>query len=379
MPRPRIVHVYKDMYPPVEGGVERIMYHMARMASEEFKVGVITAPGGMKTGHRTIDGRIDVTEVASLGRLQSTPIAPAFLTALRRSGADLFHFHFPHPMGEAAYLLSGLKTPAVATYHGDVVRQKAALMVYRPIMQRFLKRMQVIMPTTERFLGFSKDLRGHLDRCEVVNLGYPPDDYELDHVTGPMADEYKQKWGDFIFFIGCLRYYKGLRYAIDAMAELSSERPDAKLVIAGSGNEGAALKAQVESLGLADRVHFLGRVSDPEAVALLHAAKVFCLPACETAEVFGLCQIEAMFCGLPIVSTDLATGVPEVNQHEESGLIVPPENSAALAEALGRILGDDALHKKLSEGGRERALRLYTARTMGDHVCQIYRRVLAET
>lgn len=374
MPRPRVVHVYKDMYPPVEGGVERVMYHMARLASEEFEVGVITAPGGMQTRQRTIDGRIEVTEVGSLGRLQSTPIAPAFLTALRRSRADLFHFHFPHPMGEVAYLLSGLKTPAVATYHGDVVRQKAALTVYRPIMKRFLNRMRVIMPTTERFLGFSKDLVGHLDRCEVVNLGYPPDDYVLEHVTGPMADEYKNRWGDFIFFIGCLRYYKGLRYLIDALEKL----PNARLVVAGSGNEGAELKAQVDSLGLGDRVHFLGRVSDPEAVALLHAAKVFCLPACEPAEVFGLCQIEAMFCGLPIVSTDLRTGVPEVNQHEESGLIVPPKNSDALAEALGRILDDDALQKKLSEGGRERALRLYTARKMTDHVCEIYRRALSD-
>ena len=112
------------------------------------------------------------------------------------------------------------------------------------------------------------------------------------------------------------------------------------------------------------------------AVALLNAATVFCLPSHQRSEAFGLCQIEAMTCGLPVVSTDLPTGVPEVNRDGESGLIVPPADPTALADALRRLLNDEALRLELGEGGRRRAQELFTARRMADRVAEVYRSVL---
>ena len=178
--RPRILHVYKDVYPPVEGGIERIIHHLARLTPEEFEVRVLVASRSWRGGQRELAPgvpRVIVTEVPSAGRLLSTPLAPGFLSALRHSGADLFHFHIPHPTGEMAYLLSGLKTPAVATYHSDVVRQRAAMTVYNLFFQRFLGRMRVIMPTSQRYLETSTQLGAHRARCRVVPLGYPLEDY----------------------------------------------------------------------------------------------------------------------------------------------------------------------------------------------------------
>lgn len=373
MTRPRVVHVYKDVYPPVDGGVERSIYHIARLTRDRYEPAVITASPDLRRHRRTIEGDIEVTEVPCFGRMMSTPLAPGFITALWRSRADLFHFHFPHPTGEAAYLFSGLRTPAVVTYHSDVVRQRTALRLYRPFMNRFLKRMRVIMPTTRRYMETSEVLAPFKDRCRPVALGFPPEDYAETDETRALGEDFKARWGDFVFFIGVLRYYKGLRYLLQALPDI----PQARVVIAGDGPERASLEALASQLNLSKRVHFLGRVDHKTAVALLHSAAVFCLPACERAEAFGLCQIEAMLAGLPIVSTNLPTGVPEINRHDETGLIVEPRKPAELAGALRRLLEDDSLRERMGEEGRRRALADFTAERMAEQVEDVYRDVLA--
>lgn len=360
------------MYPPVEGGIERTIFHLTRLTKEAFDPSVIVASLSSHPSTREVDGGVQVVEVPSYGRLLSTPVAPGFAAAMRESKADLFHFHFPHPTGEVAYLLSGLKTPSVVTYHSDVVRQKAALRLYRPFQERFLACMDVIMPTSRRYLETSEALAPLVDRCLVVPLGLPLEDYELSEEGEARALEFRRQWGGFVLFLGRLRYYKGLAFLIEAAKSL----PGTHIVIAGEGKERLALEEQTYALGLEERVHFLGDVDQAKAVALLHSAAVFCLPAHQRSEAFGLCQVEAMACKLPIVSTDLPTGVPEVNRHEETGLIVPPADSEALTHALHCLLADRPLREKLGAAGRRRAELLYTASRMAEQVSEIYWSVL---
>jgi len=79
MSRPRIVHVYKDVYPPVDGGIERAIYHMARLTRNAYEPLVITASSSGKGRRRSILDDVEVIEVPSLGRAMSTPIAPGFI------------------------------------------------------------------------------------------------------------------------------------------------------------------------------------------------------------------------------------------------------------------------------------------------------------
>ena len=372
--RPRIVHVYKDVYPPVEGGVERIIHHLARLTADEFEPVVLVAARSGRSTERELVPGVRVVEVASFGRVLSTPLAPGFIGALRRSRADLFHFHIPHPTGELAYLLSGLKTPAVATYHSDVVRQRVAMKFHGPFFQKFLARLRVIMPTSRRYLETSEPLAAHRERCRVVPLGYPLEDYEATPAIRARAEELRGRWGDFLLFLGCLRSYKGLEFLLRALMHLP---PGVQTVIAGEGAEGPKLKQMAEEFKIAPRVHFLGRVDQAEALALLHAAAIFVLPAHQRSEAFGLCQIEAMACALPVISTDLPTGVPEVNADGVSGLIVPPGDPHTLARAIKELLGDPDLRHYLGEGGRRRARELYRAEQMAAEVAKVYRDVLS--
>lgn len=375
MSRPRVVHVYKDVYPPVEGGIERIIHHLARLTAADFEPVVLTAARGWGGGRRAIDtphGPVEVIELGCVGRLLSTPLAPGFLWALGQTRADLFHFHVPHPTGEFAYLVSRLPTPAVATYHSDVVRQRLVMSVYGPLFERFLGQMHTIMPTSRRYLETSPWLGPHRERCTIVPLGYPLEDYLPTDAIRARAEALRRQHGAFILFLGCLRAYKGLDVLLDAIAE----HPDLRVVIAGEGREGPVLREQAAALDLTGRVEFVGRVAHEEAVALLHAAAAFVLPAHQRSEAFGLCQIEAMTCGLPVVSTDLPTGVPEVNRHEETGLIVPPGDAGALGGALERLMADVDLRRRLGEAGRRRAAEHYTAERMASDVAAVYRRTL---
>jgi rhamnosyl/mannosyltransferase len=125
-------------------------------------------------------------------------------------------------------------------------------------------------------------------------------------------------------------------------------------------------------------VYFLGTIPDELLPVVLHAADVYCMPSHLRSEAFGLSQVEAMACGLPVVGTDLNTGVRFVNKHGESGLIVPPGDPSALAEGINRLLQDDSLRNALAEGARKRVQRLFTAQVMGENLRKVYREVLAQ-
>jgi glycosyltransferase involved in cell wall biosynthesis len=382
MPKPSVLHIYKDYYPPVLGGIEKAMHWMADQARDDYVVRVLVASRSRKFVDEDVDG-VRVVRVACAGRLLSAPIAPGFLKWIKRLDSDILHFHMPNPTAELAWLMT--KPPrgrVVVTYHSDIIRQKLTGLVYKPLQHRFLNHARLIMPTSQRYLETSETLQPHRQRCRVVPLGVPLD--ELRRST-PESEAYKKRIEEKldgrvgIIFIGLLRYYKGLQFLIRAMREIAPEK--AKLLIAGEVPDGRESEKQelvdlTKSLGLNDRVEFLGGLSDAEATGLRAAGHIFCLPSHLRSEAFGLTQIEAMAFGMPVIATDLP-GVSEVNQHEQTGLIVPPGDVTALRDALARLIGDTNLRKQYGEAACSRAENTYSARVMGEHLKKAYNDVLS--
>jgi rhamnosyl/mannosyltransferase len=367
--KPRILHVYKDYFPPVRGGIENTINLMARGCLDEFEVNVLVCAGTNAPGEEEIDG-VRVVRVKEWGRLWSAPIAPSFVEVMRREAraADLLHFHHPNPTGDLAYLLSGQRKPFVITYHSDVVRQRAAMLFYGPLQEFMMQRAAVIMPTSPNYIESSPWLRRHRDKCRVVPLGIELERFEATPAILQRAQVIRRQLGQpIVIFVGKLRYYKGLHFLIEAMRNVS-----AQLVIVGSGPERAFLEERAKQAQVSDRTHFLGELPDEDVLAYLYAADVFCLPSHLRSEAFGICQIEAMACGLPVVSTALDTGVPFVNQHGETGFVVPPADPSSLAAALNRLLSDDELRRTFGEAGKRRAAELFSATRMNQLVREIY-------
>lgn len=137
---------------------------------------------------------------------------------------------------------------------------------------------------------------------------------------------------------------------IEAFAIVVRRRPQARLVIIGDGPEHGALVQRRDALALEGVVRLLGALPDDgEVRAWYGRSSVFCLPSEQ--EGFGIVFLEAMASGLPVVSTT-AAAIPEVVPDGRAGLLVPPRDPAALAEALLRLLEDDALRSRLRDCGR---------------------------
>jgi rhamnosyl/mannosyltransferase len=125
-------------------------------------------------------------------------------------------------------------------------------------------------------------------------------------------------------------------------------------------------------LGLQDRIHFLGEVSSDELPAYLHACDIFVFPSITPNEAFGLVQVEAMACGKPVICCNLRSGVPFVNRHEETGLVVEPCNVDALSRAITALAENPALRVRYGEAGRLRAEREFSEPVMLDRYWALF-------
>jgi phosphatidyl-myo-inositol dimannoside synthase len=144
--------------------------------------------------------------------------------------------------------------------------------------------------------------------------------------------------------------YKGTDELIRALSQLVRSVPGLHLVAVGRGDDLPRLKQLAVDLSVADRVHFLEDLSNREVAACYAHADVFALPS--TGEGFGLVFLEAMAFSKPVVAT-ASGGTLDVVEDGINGLLVPPADASALASALGRLLGDEALRKELGRHGEE--------------------------
>jgi glycosyltransferase involved in cell wall biosynthesis len=153
---------------------------------------------------------------------------------------------------------------------------------------------------------------------------------------------------------------------LTAAKQLEHRHPDLHWVVAGEGDLRPALESRIRQLGLRDRVHLMGHITSPER--LIADADLFVMSSRQ--EGLGTSVLEAMALGTPVAST-AAGGLPEMLGHG-AGLLVPPGDWAALADAVDRMLGDSTLRTDLIERARAEVLR-FTDRRMADEVRSVYR------
>lgn len=173
--------------------------------------------------------------------------------------------------------------------------------------------------------------------------------------------------------VGMLEPRKGHAVLLEAFVRLALQAPHARLVFAGSEPPGAPeyrriLEQRIVSLGLSSRVSFLGWVDD--VPSLMAALDVCVLPVVQP-EGFGRTLIEAGAAGRPVIASRLG-GIPEVVEHQLTGLLVPPGDVAALADALSLVLDDPALRARLGEAGRRRVQQRFTIETMLTQLMAVY-------
>lgn len=371
----RVLFSYKDYF-PVLGGIEnhiRLLAEGLRQEGVDVRV-LVTSPG-----RRTVREEIGSVPVVKAGRQLNVSSAPVSLPFLRETlrmerGLDIAHLHAPYPPGELAHLLLGRSRRTVITYHSDIVRQRVLGAGYAPILRVVLGKADKIIVSNPQIIGTSPFLQRVAHKCQVIPFGVDLRSFRRTPEIATAAAALRQQFGPrpLLLFIGRLRHYKGVDVLIRAMRQV-----DAHLLVIGSGPMGAAWQELVRQENLHAKVTFLGEADDRQALAARYAADLFVLPSTNRAETLGIVQLEAMACGLPLISTELGTGTSFVNQHGETGLVVPPNDTDALAAALQKLLADDSLRRRMGEAGQRRVAQVFSVTGMIQALKELYTGLLA--
>jgi len=346
----KILHAGK-FYPPSRGGMETLLGQLCAGTAAEWEVKALVANHRGRTLRECRDG-VKVVRAAALGRFGPVSVCPTLPFHLWKERQDCVILHEPNALAAAILLVWTRARQLVIWHHSDPLRPRWALRPYSWIQRALYPRAACVIVSSPRLADFSVVTR-HAKRIAIIPYGIAVDPYrEVSAEQRMLAAALRQRYpGPRVLFVGRLVYYKGLEVLLEAMTKCPGT-----LVIVGQGPLERSLRAQATRLAMDARIQFAGEVPAEDLVAYYHAADIFVLPSTERTEAFGVVQIEAMTCGLPVVSTNLPSGVPWVNQDGVTGLIVPPGDPEALAAAIARLGEDPALRTRMGDAGRRRAV-----------------------
>ena len=271
-----------------------------------------------------------------------------FADHFKRHGVDHVHVHFANRAAHTAMFLKEISgIPFSVTAHGQDFMKDLG---NDDLLREICAAAEFVAAETD----YSRDLLRQ--RCPDSRIHRVYNGMDLTRFSAPHY-EMSGNAAPRIISIGRLVAFKGFDYLIDACAELVRRGLEFTCEIIGDGPLRGDLEARIRKLNLSDRVHLLGSLSQAVVLEKLRSADVFALASVTdiqgASDVFPTVIIEAMAAARPVVSTRLA-GIPESIVHGETGLLVPPEDTMALAEALGRLIQDAKLRLHYGRAGRER-------------------------
>lgn len=364
-----VLHVYRTYFPDSQGGLEesiRQICHNTRSLGTENRILTLSrnASPAILIRPEAQVYRFPLTWEASSNGVS---IKACFKYRELTEWADIVNYHFPWPFADMLHLYHKPRCATVLTYHSDIVRQRVLSMIYRPIMERFLQKMDRIVATSPTYATTSPVLRRLVHKARVIPFGLDLASYPSETDDGLKLARGEGK--PFFLFIGVLRYYKGLHILLDAVAGQELE-----LVIAGSGPMDHSLRREASRRGLKN-IRFLGHVSDQEKVALIKSCTAMVLPSHLRSEAFGISLLEGAMYGKPLISTEIGTGTSYVNEHLKTGIVVPSSDARMLREAMEYLVRHPQAVEEMGAAAHERYQRLFTGKQMGEAYYSLYREI----
>lgn len=292
-------------------------------------------------------GRFNILGVARLARWA------------RRSGCSILHSHGykSDMMALAAGKLAGVKV--VGTPHGWSKETDRKLLLYEKIDRIFLRFFDRVCPLSSGL--YSGLLAAGIDRSKMTLIPNGVDIREIDDARPKSKGDGNKRIG----YIGQFIERKRLEDLIEAFYLL--ERSDCELFLIGDGPARKKICREIESKN-SNRVHCPGYSS--HRLEYLKSFDVFVLPSVE--EGIPRCIMEAHVARVPVVGTDI-DGIRELITPEQTGLLVPPRNPGALAEAINHLLDSPEIAKRLALNGRKLIEERFSAERMAEQYNSLYR------
>lgn len=347
------------------GGQEnRTLNEMLTMREMGHRCLLVVQPGA-KLGIRAREAGFEVTEIKMRGALD-IPAMRAFRRLITRESIQIVNTH-----SSKDTLVAGLAVRSMILGRPRLVRTRhLALPITSTVTYSGLPDHVV---TVSAFVGEYLASAGvPKEKITAVPTGidltryqHTPDGGTLKSELGLLPET------PLIGTVAILRKKKGHAEILDAVPRVLSKYPQARFVFAGDGAQTENLKKQIAEMGLQDKVFMLGLRRD--VMNILQSLDIFVLPTHQ--EALGTAFIEASAMGLPCIGTNV-DGVPEVVKGGETGLLVPAQNSEAIAAAILALLDDPAKRRAMGAAASERVRQIFSRQAMAAGMERVYRKLL---
>ena len=263
----------------------------------------------------------------------------------RHGGSDASDPRFPQPIDHVAIRATRLRTlNGLALWTARQLLGGAAVVVANSRWTADLARS--VLSALGR-PALARDVR-------VVPLGTTPSHFRPGIDPRPVRAKYGLDGGPWLLTVSRLDTHKGIDTVIRALPAVRAAFPAVRYAVAGVGSRGPEFARLAAELGLEDAVKFLGFVADAELPAVYNAADLYVGASRRydlLAEGFGIALVEASACGLAVVAGD-SGGVADAVRDGETGILVDPDDPAAVAAGITRLLADDAARRRMGAAGR---------------------------
>jgi phosphatidyl-myo-inositol dimannoside synthase len=348
-------------FPPRAGGIQQVCVELSRALS---RLGV---PVHVLAPSQPGDVEFDRGEPYSVtryraGRTREPVLALALLRALRdRPRPVLFAQWTGALLGALPRSIAGLPRFGIITHGKELLLAPSGLQAgnaFAAVIRTVLNRADVVFAVSGFTAALARQRGAHPSRVQRLHLGVDTEIFFPD--AAAMPPEVCTSGGPFIVTIARLVPRKGIDTAIHAVAELTRDRPELTYLVIGEGPDRSRLQSLVTTCGLQGRVQLLGELPPGRLRQVLRAADLFVLdsreePQARDVEGFGLVLLEAQASGVPVIAAR-SGGMPDALREGETGVLVPQDDSHALARAMRQLLGDPQRLERMGRAARTFAL-----------------------
>jgi N-acetyl-alpha-D-glucosaminyl L-malate synthase BshA len=306
--------------------------------------------------------------------LYSMALASKMVEVARFEKLDLIHAHYAIPHATSAVLAKQILTDhqirIVTTLHGTDITLVGLEPSFEPLMKFSIESSDGVTAVSKFLRDETIENYGVSKEIDVIpnfidtDIFRPVDAKNLRRLLAPNGEK-------LLIHISNFREVKRVKDAIRALKIILDEGHKVKFLLVGDGPDRGECQALARDLGIWQQTRFLGKQS--ELASILSASDAFLIPSGN--ESFGLSALEAMACGVPVISSDVG-GLPELNVDGETGYVVPVGDVDTLAERTMRLLGDAKLQKKLGKQALHRATTEFTKERIVPHYEAAYQKAL---
>jgi len=381
-------------YPPrIVGGISRVVHDLShRLIKDGHEVTVVTYKDGEVPYFENDKGvkvhRIDNYMINPnnfidwIMQMNFNMLAKANEIIAEEGKFDVIHAHDWLVAYAAKSLKNSYNIPIVSTIHATEAGRNSGI---HDETQRYINDTEWMLTyeSTEVIVN-SNYMKGELQRLfglpfEKINV--IPNGVNMTAFSGVERDyEFRRRFAmdneKIILFMGRLVYEKGVQHLISAMPKILNGYKDAKLVIAGKGGMIDELKAQVDYLGISNKVYFAGYLGGKDVAKMYKAADISVFPS--TYEPFGIVALEAMLSENPIVVSD-AGGLNEIVQHRENGMKSYMGNPNSIADSILELLYDHQLCANITKKAKTKVRNEYNWNKIAQDTHFTYQKAICQT